>query len=134
MIRIYANSWAGFVLAGPTHGVQSRCMSHRRRRRRQPPKPNGTSLGLGIAALSLGCMSMLVIWIPATYYAAIPMAFLGVIIGIAALATMGNGGTGFPVSGFLASILGLIMTIGLTVATEIERQKAIDEIEQIFEQ
>ncbi|RJQ80736.1 hypothetical protein D5S17_06760 [Pseudonocardiaceae bacterium YIM PH 21723] len=73
---------------------------------------------MGTSALVLGVMSILLAFIPILGFVSYPLAFLGIIFGIVAVARVKSGkadNKGVAISGLLLSILGLVLVIVSTV-------------------
>lgn len=92
---------------------------HARRKpsKQTPPHGNGAAMALGVCSLVLGIFALLASWIPFVGCLAIPLAFIGILLGFigAALAlTTRCRGIGFPIGGVICSVIALVIVFTVT--------------------
>jgi len=86
---------------------------------RSPRPPEKGINWLGVASLVIGLFSLTFTWIPLIGCSAIPLAILGLILGLVGILTAraGRTGLGFPVAGVVASLLAILVPIAVTFGT-----------------
>lgn len=84
------------------------------RRDVEKPQASGVSLGLGIGSLVVGILSFLLALIPCLGIFAVPVAAIGLLLGIAGAVvafTRGGAGLGFPIAGGAVNLVAVIIAI-----------------------
>jgi hypothetical protein len=78
------------------------------------PEASGASLGLGIGSLVVGILSFLVALVPCLGIFAVPLAAVGLILGVvgAVIAfTRGGAGLGFPIAGSAVNVVAILVAV-----------------------